>query len=374
MEQIADVMKNKEVYEKLGVRTPRGLLLHGDPGVGKTLMANSLIDAGGRQAFLCRKDKPNGAFVNEIKSTFEKAAENAPSIIFLDDIDKFANGDIRHRDSEEYVTVQSCIDELGEADVFVLATANNIKTMPHSLLRPGRFDRVIKISAPHGDDTEKITMEHFMKACLKTIYHVSNNALEDGEPLNEMSEGNSLFAQIAYHEAGHAIISELLSPGSVSLISVHNQNGHFGGFTAHSDNLSFDPVKRKKIQIISALGGRAAIEQKYGTVDGGAEADLDRAFSLTKDPVVKSCSCGLHLHCDVFGDTQELRVKQEQAVIDEVEKYYCQANIMIAANMAYLDKLAGALMQKGYLIQPEIRAITNGMNRENSTNLSFRVK
>jgi cell division protease FtsH len=412
LEQIADVLKNKSVYEKLGVNAPRGLLLHGEPGVGKTLMVNALIEASGRPAFLCRKDQPNGAFVNAIKSTFIKAAENAPSIVFLDDMDKFANGDERHRDSEEYVTVQSCIDKIREKDVFVLATANSLRTMPRSLLRPGRFDRILHILPPHGDDaekiishylnqkkiavdldartiarimdnrscaeletvineagiyagndrSEKITTDHFMKSCLRTIFHVSDYTLEDDDlddeaSFNETSAENSLITQIAYHEAGHAIISELLRPGSVSLIAVHRHNGHFGGFTVHDHDHSADPIKRQEMQIISSLGGRAALEQKYGIVDGGADRDLDHAFSLTRELVVNSCACGLQLHCNRYNDTQELQKNQEQVVIAEVEKYYCQAKIMIASNMPFLDKLAAALMRKGYLIPPEIQEI-----------------
>lgn len=141
LRQISDTLKNKDVYAGLGVSAPKGLLLYGEPGVGKSLMASAIIEESGRKVFTCRKDKPNGDFVKEIKATFDKAAENAPSIVYLDDMDKFTNGDERHPDAEEYVTVQSCIDEVKGKQVFVLATANNIRCLPHSLRRAGRFDR-----------------------------------------------------------------------------------------------------------------------------------------------------------------------------------------------------------------------------------------
>lgn len=112
--RISDALSGNEAYNKLGVTAPRGLLLYGAPGVGKTLMASAVIEASGRKAFVCRKDKPNGDFVNEIKKTFEDAVEAAPSIVFLDDMDKFTNGDDRYPDAEEYVTVQSCIDQVRE--------------------------------------------------------------------------------------------------------------------------------------------------------------------------------------------------------------------------------------------------------------------
>ena len=159
---IADTLKNREAYDKLGVQAPRGLLLHGVPGVGKSLMASAVIEESGRPCFTCRKDRPNGDFVNEIRATFEKAVENAPAIVFLDDMDKFSNGDPRHPDTEEYVTVQSCIDEVKGKEVFVLATVNNIRNLPASLRRAGRFDRTIRMSAPRGKDAEDI-IRHYLK-------------------------------------------------------------------------------------------------------------------------------------------------------------------------------------------------------------------
>ena len=128
LKQIADTLRNREYYEKLGVSAPRGLLLHGEPGVGKSLMAAAIIEASGRKAFVCRKDQPNGDFVKHIKETFDKAMAEAPSIVLLDDMDKFANGDEDHPDAEEYVTVQSCIDEAKHKEVFVLATVHCIPT------------------------------------------------------------------------------------------------------------------------------------------------------------------------------------------------------------------------------------------------------
>ena len=160
--RICDIMLNEEVYKKLGVSVPNGIILDGDPGMGKTLMARCFINASGRKAFVCRKDKPNGDFVNQIKETFEKARQNAPSIILLDDMDKFANEDAHHRNAEEYVTVQACIDEAKGQNVFVFATTNDLDNLPDSLKRAGRFDNIIKIENPSIEDAQKI-IEHYIK-------------------------------------------------------------------------------------------------------------------------------------------------------------------------------------------------------------------
>lgn len=266
--QISDVLANKEAYERLGVSSPRGLLLHGDPGVGKTLMASAVIKASGRKAFTCRKNSPNGDFVKKIKKTFKDAAEAAPSIVLLDDMDKFANGDDHHPDAEEYVTVQSCIDEIKGKEVFVLANANSLRALPRSLKRAGRFDRVIEVNNPRGEDavkiiehyikgkkfvgdmdavtvarimdgrscaeletvineaglyagferSEEITMDHFMRACLHTIHDVPNEVLCESSFDTDLSNGDDPRTRVVYHEAGHATIAEVLNPGSVTLI------------------------------------------------------------------------------------------------------------------------------------------------------------
>lgn len=87
--RLADVLKSPEKYKSSGIDVPRGMILYGDPGIGKTTMANCFIRATGRTSYIYRKASSNDDFFGEIKSVFEKAKENAPSIILLDDMDKF---------------------------------------------------------------------------------------------------------------------------------------------------------------------------------------------------------------------------------------------------------------------------------------------
>lgn len=410
LQQIADTLKNRAAYDKLGVSAPQGLLLHGEPGVGKSLMASAVIEASGRKSFTCRKDQPNGDFVKVIKSTFDKAAANAPSIVFLDDMDKFANGDERHRDAEEYVTVQSCIDESKGKDVFVLATANDTRCLPHSLLRAGRFDRVLEIEAPHGKDAlniiahylkskktvndidvktiarimdgrscaeletvineaglyagyeraESITMDHFMKACLHTVFHVppTADACEDEDDFGSLSDGSKVVSQLVYHEAGHAVVAEVLCPESVTLVSAYSRGGGRGGFTAYYSDGTGAPLYESKAHIVRSLGGIAAAEQKYGVFDAGGKRDLDQAFAAMKDLVVNKCISGLHLHQDEYdGDSEALKREQEYAVSAEVEKHFRKAKEILSLNMEFLDRVAAALAEKRLLSAADIREI-----------------
>ena len=158
--QLCDMAKNPEKYAALGVKLPRGILLHGVPGVGKTLMASALIEEMGRVCYTCRKDKANDAFVETIRGVFAEAKAHAPSVIFLDDVDKFS-ADSDSRNPEELIAVQSGIDEVKGADVFIVATANEIRELPRSLRRAGRFDRILEICPPNRKEAVEI-VRHYL--------------------------------------------------------------------------------------------------------------------------------------------------------------------------------------------------------------------
>ena len=409
LEQISDTLRNSEAYEKLGVSAPQGLLLYGDPGVGKSLMAGAVIEESGRRAYVCRKDKPNGAFVKEIKAVFDTAAQNAPSIVYLDDMDKFANGDERHRDAEEYVTVQSCIDSVKGKDVFVLATVNNMSCLPRSLYRAGRFDRVIRINAPKGEDAQKIIthylngkklvkgvdpvvvakildgsscaeletvinqaglyagynrsdhigMDDIIEACMRIRHNTALNDIEDDEDdFNDLlSNPNSDHTQIIYHEAGHAVVSEILCPESVTLVSVRPDiNGEVSGFTAYYNDNSHQSVYWKKSRIISGLAGRAAVDQKFGVYDSGSSSDIEKAYEIIDKLVTENCINGLNMYSE-WSRSDGQRVLQEHAIKHEMNKYYMKAREILIKNMDFLEKTAAALAEKKLLSALDLKRI-----------------
>lgn len=414
LEQIADVLKNGDVYARLGVSAPKGLLLHGEPGVGKTLMASCLIEASGLQHFVCRKNQPNGDFVKAIKETFVEAVENAPSIILLDDMDKFTNGDERRRDAEEYVTVQSCIDEVKGKNVFVIATANNIRTLPPSLLRAGRFDRVLEIETPVGKDAieiiehyikgkpftedvdaeniarimdgyscaeletvineaglyagfqraDKITMDHFIEACLKTVFNVPTKISSDNEDswVDNLQNPSCQSTQIIYHEAGHAVVSEILNPNSVTLVSAYSRKYNSGGFTAYYKNREELPLQRRQKRVVGALGGKAATEQKFGIIDSGAAKDLKLAFNSVMNMIAAECICGFDLHENGFDDSEDLKKRREQATAIQVENYYRKAKEILSLNWDFLEKLAKELAEKKILNTADVQRIKSTCN------------
>lgn len=161
MIQLCDMFHNRERYRKLGAKLPKGILLYGPPGLGKTLMAKCFIKESGLTAYTVRRNQSGGNFVGSIAETFRKAKESAPAIVFLDDMDKFANEDEQHCNAEEYVAVQAGIEEVKDSDVFVFATANEIHKLPRSLRRSGRFDRKIELSVPSERDAQRI-IAHYL--------------------------------------------------------------------------------------------------------------------------------------------------------------------------------------------------------------------
>lgn len=396
--RICDVIKNADKYKALGVAPIGGLLLDGDPGVGKTLMANCFIKESGRKAFVCRKNKPNGEFVNEIKNVFTEAAGNAPSIILLDDMDKFANEDDYHRNAEEYVTVQSCIDEIKGKDVFVLATTNGTDNLPRSLLRAGRFDYVISVDAPEGKDAveivkyylsqkkavaeidaeeiarllngkscavletvintagqyagyenkEMIGVDDIIRACLRVIY----NAPESTAPHNPV-----VLERTAYHEAGHAVVAEILESGSVDLVSVRKNTGTVGGFTAyHNPDDYWISKTHMENRVIAILGGKAATELIFGEADTGANNDLHRAFDIVQRFADNYCSYGFG-YWEGRDSSSDRLLRREDRITADMETYYARARKILIDNKAFLEALAKRLQEKDTLVSSEIKEI-----------------
>ena len=396
---ICDIMQNSEFYSKLGVSVPNGLLLSGDPGLGKTLMANCFIKASGRKAFTCRKDKPDGDFVNHIKSTFDEAVKNAPSIVFLDDLDKYSNGDEYHKNSEEFVTVQSCIDDAKGKNVFVLATINDEDAIPNSLLRAGRFDNRIEVKSPKGEDAEKI-VEHYIKkknfvsdVDVKTITKLLNSAscaelecvinqagvyagfnrkdkieMDDivkaclriihKAPEKENAHSPEVLKYVAYHEAGHAVIAEVLEPGSVNFVSVRSHGGNTGGFTNYYQPDEYW-IKKQYMEnrVTVILGGKAATETVFGETDVGSNSDLHRAFDIVERFVDDYCSTSFDRWIQGREYSQGASERRDMQISVEMEKFYHDAKKILIDNREFLDKLAQALMNKDILTSVEIQAI-----------------
>ena len=393
--RIIDCINNVEKYKKLGIKIPKNLLLHGEPGVGKTLFANAFVNALNRNKYIIRKDMPNGKFVEYINKTVKEAIDNQPSVILFDDIDKFSNNDDDHKNSDEFIVVQSLIDDCKNKDVYFVATANDLEDMPDSLLRAGRFDCKILVHNPTINDSISIIKhylsdkmvdknidyeeiakilnggscalletvineaglyagykndslirnEDIIKACLRVLYG-------DTENLDEMSDEKLKVASI--HEAGHALVSEILEPQSVNLVTVSNYFGSKGGITSITRNENYwMNIKYRENCIMTLLAGKAAIEIILNRLDTGATNDLERVRRILSS-----------MHNDYLANNFNYvggRVVSDNAMAigetwirQKMEDYYNKTKKILFNNKDKLEKLYKLLMDKKVLLQKDI--------------------
>lgn len=400
LERLIDVLNNQEKYKKLGSTIPHGLFLYGPPGLGKTTFSKEILKNVNRKTYTIRKTKSDGSFIDYMTNIFNKAKENQPSIILLDDLDKFAE-DNNTRNAEEFVTVQSLIDNIKNEDIFVIATANNRHILPDSLLRSGRFDIKIEIDYPTRKESFDI-LKHYLKnkkidkdvniknisyilecrscadfekvcnqagiyAGFKNKEKIGNNellraALELTYDTNieELNKEDKYALNTAYHEAGHAIVGEYLEPGSVSFITIARTDSETKGITKyHKNDNYFDDITFMENRIITLLAGKAATEIIYNKCDTGTESDLRRAYDITARLIDDYCK--LDFYSFYRGESTSEKVKENKLenINKSVEKYYIKAKEILIENKSKLDNLAIELKNKKILFQEEIQNIIN---------------
>lgn len=397
LERIIDVINNKEKYEKLGGKITRNILLDGAPGTGKTTIANDFIKAINRKTYVIRKDKPNGEFVNSIKEIFEEAKKNQPSIIFLDDMDKFANGDIDHINCEEYVTIQSSIDNVKGTDVFIFATTNSLDLLPRSLTRSGRFDKKFSVELPIGKEREEIIKHYlsdkklnesidfeivlklFSNFSTPEIEAVINNAsteagfrgsdkinIEDilsatlkqiyGADLNTNLDEYNNMEKIACHEAGHTLIASILCPEELVYTSIYPREEKTGGRTGYVRWTRITTKEEVFNKIVISLAGKAAVEDTFGDIDIGTRSDIIDAYRYALKIVDDISAYGF----DKFErqkNSNELFVRREQAIYIEMDRALNEARKLIVENREYLKELTRRLLEDKVLLYTEILKI-----------------
>lgn len=403
LSHICDILVNPHKYAALGVKKPRGLLLHGLPGVGKTLMASSLIEATGRKCFTCRKNQSENVFVQEITDVFARAKENAPSVVFLDDVDKFA-ADEHLRNPDELVTVQTCMDETKDCDVFVVATCNHADALPRSLRRAGRFDFIMAICPPTRKEAEEIVRYYIKDKKIAADVDVHNIArMLDGNTCalleavlneagiyagyeNKSEIGNehikrailrSIFdteeyfnsvpvdvkEEVACHEAGHAAAAMSFNPDCIGLISVRRGKSGTDGVTQiFKDDDYFADYGLMRERVVSLLAGKAAVELRYGRTDVGATSDLKRASKIVERFVTEYAASG-------FGFFRGREAGSVDAIDYEVvhernrlmAQFYDEARRIVHNNWELVRQLTAALVERDTLTYDEIAAIRDAV-------------
>ena len=390
--QISDMIHHPEVYAALDAKLPQGLLLSGEPGLGKTLMATALMEDSGLPCFTVRRSQVEDEFLKQLAHTFDEAAEAAPSMLLLDDMDKFSSDEFS---TAAFTAVQSCIDKVQEKQVFVIATANNVEELPDSLLRCGRFDRQIKVQRPNCTDGEQIirrylsgkapvpdislsdltqllshsscaelesalneaavyaaydrsstiSAAHFIRAVLTTVHHVSPDISDADKEDQEAS---------AWHEAGHIAVMELLAPGSVAFATLCSKRPRdCSGFILRNSRLDMET------NVMTLLAGKSACELHYGKVAIGCGDDLSKAAAQIRRWVETLGSNGI-LGVNVSGryDGSDIgKMERETIFRAELERYLFKTKELLAANRDLVQELADALLKKQTLLHSDIQSI-----------------
>ena len=358
LEEIVEFLKNPKKFTDMGARIPKGVLLVGSPGTGKTLLAKAVAGEAGVPFFIISGSDFVEMFVgvgaSRVRDLFAEAKAHAPCIIFIDELDAVG----RHRgagvggghDEREQTLNQLLVEMDGFEDrqsVIVMAATNRVDILDPALLRPGRFDRQIVVGSPDIGAREKILELHAkkkpfasdidFKVIAKNTAGFSGADLENmineatilatrkNKKIVEMEDVEEAMVKVmmgpekkskiisdkekrltAYHEAGHAVVSRFLpNHDTVHQISIIPR-GMAGGYTMYKPNedKSFMSMTEMKENIVSLLGGRVAEKLVLNDISTGASNDIERASKIARDMVTKY-GMSDKLGPITFGETQE---------------------------------------------------------------------
>lgn len=343
LQEVVDFLKHPKKYEALGAKIPRGSLLVGHPGTGKTLLARAVAGEANVPFFSISGSEFVEMFVgvgaSRVRDLFAKAKKNAPCIIFIDEIDavgrKRGSGMGGGHDEREQTLNQILVEMDGfetGTNVIVLAATNRADVLDPALLRPGRFDRRVNITLPEKKDREAILNVHFKKKpvdetvnierlAAKTagssgadLANIANEAAIIAARRNKKKIGNDdlteAFEKVAigperkskimsdadkemtaYHEAGHAVVGHVLPDSDpVHKVTIIPRGGT-GGVTwfLPPEDKSYTSIVEFKDILARAMGGRIAEEIIYGKdrVTTGAGSDLRKATEIARDMVIE---------------------------------------------------------------------------------------
>ena len=405
LEEIVKFLKHPEEYLSSGARIPKGILLNGEPGTGKTLLAKAIAGEAGVPFFQTNgssfEEKFVGVGASRIRDLFKKAKENAPCIIFIDEIDSVAQNRYSGKSYSEQTLNQLLAEMDGfetEDNVIVIAATNHIEILDTALTRPGRFDRHVFVPMPDVIAREKILEVHsknknfcknvslpeiakktvgFSGADLENvlneaaIYSVNNgNKMINNEAIDEaiarvlvgLKKKNSAITEAdkyltAVHEAGHAIVSAVLRPEvrnfGVSIVP----RGNAGGYNFFDESNKTYHRKSdlfKEIQVI--YGGRIAEEIVLGDISSGASNDFEKATKIAQRMVTRFAMNG-NLITKVSGE-DEFNNRLDSIKMEELEKIcqtaYDKSYTVIAKHKQILLEFANILMKKEYLAQEDV--------------------
>ncbi len=426
LKEVVDFLKNPEKYTKAGARVPKGVLLLGRPGTGKTLLAKAVAGESGASFFSISGSEFVEMFVgvgaSRVRDLFEKAKNSSPSIIFIDEIDAIGRrrsvGKNSGSNDEREQTLNQLLVEMDgfetDTKVIVIAATNREDVLDPALLRAGRFDRRVSVDAPDMQGRVAILKVHAKNKKLAPDVRLEDIAkitpgFVGADLANLLNEAAILAARrasdtiimadldeavdkigmglgqkgkiikpeekrlLAYHEAGHAIMTEL-TPGADPVHKVTIiPRGDAGGFMMPLPEEKLVTTSREMLAEIKVLfGGRAAEELVLDDISTGAYSDIKRATRLARvyvESVGMSKKLGpvnLENSEEEFSFTSNKSnetIREIDLEIREIlhEEYQMTLNTL-KENRDKLDALAELLLKKETITGDEVRKIISGIS------------
>jgi len=407
LQEVADFLRDPKRFEALGARVPKGILLHGPPGTGKTLAAKAIANESGARFYA----QSASAFVEmfaglgaaRIRKLFEEARKNAPSIVFIDELDAVGQARSGHSfNREQDQTLNQLLVELdgfgAREQVVVMGASNRLQDLDPALLRPGRFDRQILIYQPDLRGREAILEVHTRGKPLAGDVDLpgiarQTSGLTGADLANICNEaaiaaGRAQRKQItsidfdsalervvaglqqrrvvtdkekrilAYHEGGHALAIHLVGREAQKATII--ARGASLGFVLHLSEEERHLETREELLdwLIVALAGRAAEQVVFGRVTNGAANDLEKVTQIARSMVFEwgmgEAVTSRTMRADNYSlseETKRLRDQEQSALTDHA---YSEALRLVTKHRALLDRVAGALLEKETLSREEL--------------------
>ena len=427
LEEIVEFLKNPKKFTDMGARIPKGVLLVGQPGTGKTLLAKAVAGEAGVPFYSISGSDFVEMFVgvgaSRVRDLFEQAKKNAPCIIFIDEIDAVGRqrgaGLGGGHDEREQTLNQLLVEMDGFSDnegVIILAATNRPDVLDKALLRAGRFDRQIVVGSPDvkareqllevharkkkladdvdlkviakntsgfaGADLENVLNEAALLAARRNYKEIGMKEIEDAMVKVTMGPEKKTRVRsekenrlVAYHEAGHAVVSRYLSTQDpVHQISIVPR-GMAGGYTMYrpTEDKSFMSKTEMEENIVSLLGGRVAEALILNDISTGASNDIERATQIARNMVTKY-GMSERVGAIMFGGgqgevflgrdfAQTKDYSEETAnIIDEevkriVDTAYNRARTILSEHVDKLHAVASVLLEKEKIEGPEFDKI-----------------
>ncbi len=419
LQEVVDFLRNPRRFERLGARVPKGILLHGPPGTGKTLLAKAAAQESGATFFAASASSFIEMFAGlgaaRIRRLFKDARKRAPAIIFIDELDAIGTARSGHSlNREQDQTLNQLLVELdgfgGEDQVVVMGASNRLQHLDAALLRPGRFDRQVLVGVPDLTARSAILQVHTRNKPLGPDVDLSLVARQTagltGADLANIANEAAIFAGredrayvmqdnfdaamervvaglqkrrvvtekekrvLAYHEAGHAVMSylmgELMPLHKVSIVG----RGEALGYAYYLP--TEDRYVRTKEELSDSmkvtLAGRAAEQVVFGRISTGAADDLEKVTELARAMVFEFGMSDLvssrTMRADNYALSEETKSLRDQEQSRLTDGAFAEAVRLLTKHRVSLDRVASALLQKETLVREEVLELLENVPAE----------